>query len=175
MRILRIVWIWLQIIGGVVALVAIAWLLMQWVFHLKLLSVQTGSMRPSFVPGDALVLQQTSLAPSVGMVVSYRSSRNPNEVITHRVVRLLPAKNSFQTKGDALTVADPIVRDSLLVGRVTAVLPDMGHVLNWFRSWPGLIVCVYVPVAAVAASELYRLERQYNRLRLYQLYEKQVV
>jgi signal peptidase I len=176
MWLLRAVWLWLQVVGGAVTIAAVLWLGVQSLFHLRLLDVQTGSMRPSFVPGDALVMQSIGgevLQP--GMVVSYRSSRNPNELITHRVVRVLPATHSFQTKGDALTVADPVVRDSLLVGHITTVLPGMGRIFDLVRSWPGLILLVYLPVTAISIQELYRLERVYFRSRLYRLYEKQMV
>lgn len=168
MRGLRILWIWAQVGGAVLATLAIMWLSAQWLFHLKILSVQTGSMRPSFSPGDALLLQR--IQPSQlqhGTIVSYRSSRSPNELVTHRLVRV--GQGSFQTKGDALTIPDPVVRDSLLVGRVTAVLPGMGRLLNWLRSWPGLIAFVYVPVGMVVAGELYRLERYYRSRHIYQL------
>jgi signal peptidase len=170
MRLLKALWMWLQICGALVATVAILWLSAQWAFHLKLLTVQTGSMRPTFKPGDALLLQRVdSSALKSGVVVSYRSSRNPNELVTHRVSQVHQGQGSFQTKGDALTVPDPTVRDSLLIGRVTTVLPGMGKLLNWLRSWPGLIVCVYTPVGIIAVSELYRLERSYTKSRAYHL------
>jgi hypothetical protein len=109
------------------------------------------------------------------MIVSYKSARNPNELVTHRAVRVINGGESFQTKGDALTVADPTVRGSLLTGRVVAVLPGMGKLLDWLHSWPGLVICVYLPVTAITFQELYRLERHYFRSRLYQLRGHQVV
>lgn len=156
---LRLLWAWLQIAGGAVAALAICWLLAQSAFHLRLLDVQTGSMVPSFRPGDALVMQRVSTA-KIGDVVSYRSPRNSNELVTHRVVKT--SAGNFQTKGDALTAPDPAVRSSLLAGKVIAVLPRMGRVLGWLQTWPGLVVCVYLPALAVAAEELIRLERRYR-------------
>ncbi len=168
MRVIRAIWLWLQLVGGALALAAISWLIAQATFHLRLLDVQTGSMRPTFRPGDALIMHRASGEPRVGVVVSYKSTRNPNELITHRVVGISPKTGRFQTKGDRLSTADPPVRDSLLVGQVVAVLPNMGRVLSWLQSWPGLVVCVYAPAAAIAASELYRFERNYSK-RLYRL------
>jgi signal peptidase len=176
MQAFKAVWSWLQVVGGVVALVAVCWLTAQWAFHLHFLNVQTGSMRPTFQPGDALIMQQASMgAARVGDVVSYRSSRNPNELITHRVVRVYPETHSFQTQGDALDVADPRVQDSLLAGRVVAILPGMGRVLGWLQSWPGLVVCVYIPAAAIGISELRRFERHYHCAESYRLNKPQVV
>jgi len=125
-------------------------------------------MVPTFRPGDMLIMQRTqpqNIHP--GTVVSYRSSRNPNELVTHRVVQA--SSKSFQTKGDALSTPDPGVKDSLLVGRVVAVLPRMGRVLTWVQSVPGLVVCVYLPAAIIATQELIRLERAYAKSHIYRL------
>jgi signal peptidase I len=165
---LKFVWAWLQIAGGAVAAMAICWLAAQYAFHLRLLSVQTGSMRPSFHPHDALIMRRiTPDQLRVGMVVSYRSSHNPNELVTHRVVRV--TAQGFQTQGDALNMPDPMVQNSLLVGRVAVVLPRMGTPLDWLHTWPGLVACVYVPAAAIAISELRRMERSFAR-RCYMLH-----
>lgn len=170
MRLLKLLWTWLQVVGAAVAVVAVLWLGAQTLFHVKLLSVQTASMRPTFAPDDALIMRRIDPGQiKPGMIVSYRSARNPNELVTHRVVQAIPDKQSFRTKGDALGTADPAVRGSLLVGQVVTVLPGMGKILNWLRSWPGLIACVYVPVAAIAIQELYKLEQSYVRSRQYQL------
>ncbi|MEJ0073791.1 MAG: S26 family signal peptidase [Candidatus Saccharibacteria bacterium] len=173
MRILKAVWLWLQVAGGTLALIAVCWLAAQFAFHLKLLNVQTGSMRPAFRPGDALIMQAGREAPKVGRIVSYHSSRNPKELVTHRVVKA--GSGSFQTKGDALTAPDPPVRDSLLAGRIIAVLPGMGRVLGWLTTLPGLIACVYIPAAVIAIQELIRLERRLARTPVYRLWRSQVV
>ncbi|HSX05645.1 MAG TPA: signal peptidase I [Candidatus Saccharimonadales bacterium] len=173
-QLLRAVWLWLQVSGAVVAAVAVGWMSAQYAFHLKLLNVQTGSMRPTFSPGDALIMQH--IAPTnlrVGMIVSYHSSRNPNELVTHRITAIFPEKQSFQTKGDRLGHPDPTVRDTLLVGRVVAILPDLGRPLNWLRTWPGLITSVYTPVVAIAISELYKLECSLSP-RIYRLRQRMI-
>jgi len=160
--------------GGVLAGGALCWLVIQYAFHLKLLNVQTGSMYSAFRPGDALVLQReraSELRP--GMVVAYRSIRNPSEMITHRLIRITPG--TFQTKGDALAVPDPQAQTSLLVGRVTAVLPGTGRVLGWLATWPGLVACMYIPAAFIVRAELVRLEWSYRKVQRYQLYKAQMV
>lgn len=149
---------------------AIAWLIVQSVFGLRLLAVQTGSMRPTFKPGDALILKRSSFeAIQQGQVVAYRSSRNPDELISHRVVAVDAATRRFQTQGDAVSVADPAVGANLLVGHMLAILPGLGTMLNWLRTLPGLITCVYLPAIFIAIGELRRLERQYRRFRVYQV------
>ena len=174
MWLLRFTWHWLQIVGGIVATLAIAWLIAALVWHLKLLNVQTGSMTPTFRPADALILQKmpaSKLKP--GMIVSYKSSRNPNELVTHRVVTI--GTKGFQTKGDALTRPDPAVHNSLLVGRVISVLPHLGKLLSWIQTLPGLMVCVYIPALAIITQELIRLERHYAKSHIYRLAPNDIV
>jgi signal peptidase I len=164
MQLLRVLWLWLQAAGILVAIIAVCWLGAQACLHLRILDVQTGSMQPTFAPDDALIMQRLDVsALRPGMIVSYRSSRNPNDLITHRVAWVSSDGKSFRTKGDALGTLDPPVRSSLLVGRVVTILPGMGKILHWLRSWPGLITCVYIPVAAIIFQELYRLECHYTR------------
>lgn len=164
LRLLKIILHWLQAFATTLACLALFWLSAQHLFHLHILSVQTGSMRPTFRPGDALLMQNTNVSKlQVGQVVSYRSARNPNELITHRLVRVDSAHEIFQTKGDVLHAPDPAVRNTLLVGRVVAILPGLGRTLSWFHTWPALILCVYLPAAAITITELVRLERHYHR------------
>ena len=147
-------------------LLAGAWLGLQAVFRLQLLSVQTTSMRPTFDRGDMVVVQKTGI-PSLGAVITYKSPKNPRELISHRVIRIFPSQQSVQTKGDALSSPDPVITDRLIVGQVRLVLPHLGSVLGWLTSWPGLAVCVYLPATSLLWSELKRLERYYAKFRTY--------
>ncbi len=171
---LRLFLTWVQACSATLVCVASVWLVAQFTFHLKLLNVQTNSMRPAFQHGDALILRRaTSESLHPGMVVSYRSSRNPNELVTHRVVQI--DGDAFRTKGDALQVSDPTVRNSLLVGRVIGVVPGFGKVLGWLISWPGLTLCVYMPLASLLVTEVRRLSLHYMHTAKYSLYKAQVV
>lgn len=172
----RFIWRWLQISLATVAMCAALWLAAQYMFGLRLLAVQTGSMEPVFRPGDALIMQKAGLASiKVGQIVSYKSPRNPRELITHRVVAIDYQRQRFQTKGDRLSVADPPVRAGLLVGKVINILPGLGGVLTWLHSWPALVLCVYIPGIAIGLSELLRLERYMHRWLPYQLPGRQVL
>jgi len=174
MPLFRLLLSWLRACGVITAAVALIWPVVQLGFHLRLLNVQTGSMQPTFRRGDALVMRRIgSKELHSGMIVSYRSSRNPNELITHRVIKVTAA--AFQTKGDALTNPDPAVRGSLAVGKVVAVVPGLGKLLSWSSTWLGLGVTVYLPTGLLLISELTRLEHHYRNATKYVLYKAQVV
>jgi len=158
----------LRLMGVVLGVSALIWLLLSCVLGIRLLNVQTASMRPTFRPGDGLLMQKiapTKLQP--GMIVSYHSPRNPNELVTHRVVLVTTA--AFQTKGDALSGPDPVVRGSLLAGRVVAVIPGLGRLLGWLASWTGLVIVIYIPVGVLVVYEVMRLRQYYRRTTKYTL------
>lgn len=130
----------------------------------NLLSVQTASMAPSLKPGDAVIIRPAAwreLRP--GDIVGYRSPRDPNLVISHRLIRVDRRTGQLITAGDALRAEDPAFSSTLLIGRATAVLPKFGLVLAALRQPPGLALALYLPAAAVIAAETRRLARVYAR------------
>lgn len=157
-------------VGVSVAVVAITttsgWLGVQRLWHVQLLSVQTNSMSPTFSRGDAVVVHK-GVTLQLGSVVTYRSPKNLNMLISHRVVKLWPASHTLQTKGDALSSPDPAITSRLVMGQVVAVLPGLGRICGVLTSWPGLILAIYVPAAGIVWSELRRLERHFVRQRTY--------
>ena len=128
---------------------------------LRLYSVQTDSMTPALQPGDlAISIKPARLQP--GDIISYRSSNNSGQIISHRLVQTLPAKGYVITKGDNLSYPDPAVPYSSITGKTIKVIPEMGHAINALRSPVGLIGLVYLPALALAAYELSRLMSHFN-------------
>lgn len=161
MYMLRAVGHWLSVVAAAIAFLALMWLLAQAVFHVRILNVQTGSMQPTFRPGDALIMQQIPQSQiDRGMIVAYHSSHYDNQLVTHRVVQT--NATSLRTKGDALSTIDPMVAKSQVSGRVVTVLPGLGKLLGFIQTVPGLIVCVYLPAGAVVMGELRRLYTHYS-------------
>lgn len=160
MCLLKLLAVWLQAWACTLVAVAGMWLVLQYVGGWRLLQVQTDSMRPGIRPGDVLVMRP--VAPQYvqpGMVVSYPSAHLHGELVTHRVFKL--QGTVLWTKGDALHTADPPVSTQLVHGQIVAVLPRMGAVFGWLRTWQGLAICVYVPAGAIVWSELRRLRHSY--------------
>ena len=137
----------------------------------RLLSVQSPSMRPTFQPGDALIVTPVkSHQLRVGQVISYRSPRDPRLVISHRLVKVDRPTGWLTTQGDALRTADQPFPPNLVVGRATAVAPGLGRLLDWLHRPIGLLLMVYLPALALIISETLRLAAHFNRpysVRLY--------
>ena len=135
----------------------------------KLLSVQTASMVPTFRPGDALIVAPAAWQSlRVGEVISYASPRDPQVIISHRLVKMDKAKSLLTTAGDARQTPDPVFPATAVIGRVVAIAPGLGNLLNMLRIPWVMILVVFVPSAVLLYAELVRLMK-YITKPLYQI------
>jgi len=76
----------------------------------RTVTVLSGSMRPTFSPGDVIVVTpERARDLRTGQVISYRIPIDGRPIETHRVVRILAHGDEpiVQTKGDANNALDP--------------------------------------------------------------------
>jgi signal peptidase len=135
---------------------------------LQIFSVQTGSMSPGIMPGDAVLvrIQPVSITHLyAGEIISYRSLKDPDAIVTHRLIHVNRSRSLLTTKGDALEQPDPVFPADRVVGVVVTSIPFAGHMFNFMRRPVGLILSVYVPAAILVAGEVRRLMRHYAALR----------
>ena len=102
-------------------------------------TVLSGSMRPTFSPGDMVIVTPEPVSSvRVGHVISYKMPVGVHQVETHRIVRVLQGgvHPVVQTRGDANNANDPwtakLEGDTAWRHRVT--IPKLGYVVNAFRS-----------------------------------------
>jgi signal peptidase I len=118
-------------------------------------TVLSGSMRPTFSPGDTVIVTSEPVsAVRVGQVISYQVPVGAHQVETHRVIRILQAGPHpvIQTQGDANNHPDPWTArlEGTTAWRLSAVVPHLGYVVNWLRS-PILRMAAIVVVPALLA------------------------
>lgn len=132
------------------------------------LAVQTASMVPVFAPGDAVVIQWLDRQYEPGEVISYRSRKDPRQIISHRIVAIDNKLQQLVTKGDNLHEPDPPIRNWDVLGKVVYVIPVAGHALNFLYTWLGLVLLVYLPALLVLWFEVRRVcvvpNQRYGRL-----------
>ena len=76
----------------------------------RTVTVLSGSMRPTFSPGDVIVVTpEPARDLRAGQVISYHIPVDGRPVVTHRVVRVIEPGDEpiVQTKGDANNAVDP--------------------------------------------------------------------
>jgi signal peptidase len=129
---------WAATFGAIAAFAGVAVLP-----HLGLyrtLTVLTASMKPTFSPGDVVVVRPEPIQDlEVGQVISYQVPVGAHQVETHRVVKILSGAGTtspvIQTKGDNNTVVDPWAAQlsGTTVYRLVAVVPKAGYAINFMR------------------------------------------
>lgn len=139
----------------------------------KLLSIQSGSMKPAMNQGGLVGVTPVSEADlRVGDVITFINPADKNTTITHRVAALSgSAGQSITTKGDANLAADVPISDALLIGRKRFYVPFLGSFLDFVRQPIGLLLLIYIPALAVIAAEIRRLAAYYKAKEPYVLPE----
>ncbi|MGN6634908.1 MAG: signal peptidase I [Oryzihumus sp.] len=134
----------------------------------QLLIVTSGSMVPTFSPGDVVLVEQRrpdQLHP--GMIVTFQAPGAP-ELTTHRIMamRHLPQGTFIQTKGDANPAPDPNLSPVTSVfGVLTGSVPWVGRWLVFYQSDRGRLLILGGPLALIALSQLLNLVQGAGRLR----------
>jgi signal peptidase I len=107
----------------------------------RTLTVLSASMKPTFSPGDIVVVRPEPIERlRVGQVISYAVPVGAHQVETHRVVKILRGQGTttpvVQTKGDNNTVVDPWTAqlNGPTIWRLEAVVPKVGYAINLMRN-----------------------------------------
>lgn len=132
----------------------------------KFLSVQSGSMVPTYHKGDLVVDMRVPVQQlAVGDVVTYTNPRLFNgEPITHRIIQTPSNDNDqqFVTKGDANPAADPPIKAHNIIGKVGFSVPLLGFLFDFVRKPLGLLILIYVPAITIVVAEIRRLMKYYQ-------------
>ncbi|HUN79319.1 MAG TPA: signal peptidase I [Solirubrobacteraceae bacterium] len=122
-------------------------------------TVLSGSMRPTFSPGDMVIdTPEPVSAVRVGQVISYQVPVGIHQVETHRVVSILQggAHPTIQTQGDANNYHDPWTAklEGDTAWRMRAVIPHLGYVVNVLRGPTLRLAAILLAPALLAALVL---------------------
>jgi signal peptidase I len=152
----RVGWVWGQ--RALLALAVALFLAIALLPRLGLyrpVTVLSGSMRPTFSPGDMVIVTPEPVsAVRVGQVISYKVPTGIHQVETHRIVRILRGGSHpvVQTQGDANNWPDPWTAklEGTTAWRMRAVVPSLGYVVNWLRGGSLRTAAIIVAPALLA-------------------------
>ena len=121
------------------------------ILGLRLMSIQTPSMKPTINDGDLVV--STQVDPSdlrKEDIITYWTVINGERVLnTHRITNIYDGDGFliFETKGDANTTADPLtVHEKEIVGVYRFRIPGVGKIFDYLKTGTGFFVVVVIPV-----------------------------
>ncbi len=129
------------------------------------LTVLTGSMEPTYSPGDMIVVRgvkDVDREVQVGDAVTFQPVSDDPALITHRVVSksFSSSGTSFTTRGDANGADDDPIVAAQIKGVVMYSVPWVGHVSLWLGEKRGLAISVVaVALLGYAAVMILRPNR----------------
>lgn len=126
-------------------------------FNYQFFLVQSGSMEPSIITGDVIIVKpsHTYHQNDVVTFVDYNQ-----RVVTHRIIEIQEKNNGLNliTKGDANRVQDNAqITPNQIIGKVVLTLPRLGYLITFGRSKLGLILLVIIPAALIIYGESRKL------------------
>lgn len=135
-------------------------------------TVLTGSMNPTFKPGDMIWIKPVASSPETsvasGQVVTYRPTSGGDETITHRVIgKNTGTETTYITRGDYFG-SDDSSDEQILAEQIVGVvhsptqalgvdsiihldaIPKAGYALAWIDGLPGVLTFLPVGILTVA-------------------------
>jgi signal peptidase len=132
-------------------------------FFSPLIVVEGNSMSPAIRDADAVFVTAADPANlDVGDIITFKDPETPSQVIMHRIISIEDDSGEVYavTKGDANQISDPYpIPVDNVTGKVSAVLPKAGLLLDYLKSPYGFILCVIIPFALLS---LYLICRWYQ-------------
>lgn len=117
--------------------------------------VHTGSMEPTYMPGDVVVDAPPTGRYHAGEVLTFRHSDLSSDVVTHRVTAVTAA-GTIHTKGDANRSADVWdIRPDQVQGRAIGDVKYVGYALVFLRQPTGAAAIATVMFAIVMLWQLF--------------------
>jgi len=100
--------------------------------------VHTGSMAPTYKPGDLVIDRPARGTPKPGQVITFRHSADTPDVVTHRVFAIT-ANGLIRTKGDANLKPDAWqIAPHMIQGSVIKGIPRAGFMLVFLKQPTGI-------------------------------------
>ena len=115
--------------------------------------VQSGSMEPSIMTGDIIVINRQKQYFN-NDVITFKDSQE--RVITHRIVDI--NQDKISTKGDANRTSDPeTINQNMVLGKVIVVISKLGYVVSFTKTLPGVILLIVIPCLILMGDEIIKV------------------
>jgi signal peptidase len=119
-----------------------------WFQGYRMYVVHTGSMTPTYRPGDIVVDRPNPSTYTAGEVITFRHSDLSSDVVTHRVVSV--NAQGIHTKGDANATPDAwTIRPDQVRGQAVLDIRRAGYVAVYFQQPAGIASVVTVVAGAM--------------------------
>ena len=117
--------------------------------------IQSGSMEPTIMTGDVILINVRPHQVKTGDIITFRDPKD--RVITHRVLKIIDASGTEQifTKGDNNQSADPFaITGDRIIGKYLYRVPKLGLLLVQFHKPIGSVSLVITVLALAFLPDL---------------------
>lgn len=126
------------------------------IFGYRCFTNSSNSMTPFITTGSLTIVHPADFYEVGESISYYLISGNQAEIITHRITAI--GGNVYVTKGDANQINDrELVPARLVIGKVIMVIPGLGYILSFVKSFWGTVLTIWLPVALIVAAEWIRI------------------
>ncbi len=127
-------------------------------FSYKPYIIQSGSMEPSIMTGDVVLVKKQNTY-SLNDVVTFK---NNNRVSTHRIIE--ENNDLFVTKGDANQIKDSEeIKSNQIFGKVVMTLPKLGYIVSFGRSPKGFFLLFFIPGIIIVFNEFKNIKKAFEK------------
>lgn len=123
--------------------------------------VLSGSMEPTFGPGDIIYVDHVDpYTLREGDIITFHENLKGGRVFTHRIVEVVEDERGtlFRTKGDANEDVDPnLVHPSQVIAVHEFSVPGYGRVVASARGPTGFLLLIVMPAALIIVNEVRRI------------------
>jgi signal peptidase I len=138
----------------------------------EIMTVLSGSMEPGIKTGAIIAVQ--SVKPEqqgtfkAGDIITYKSTDDLNNLITHRIVKVHRSGNDVEyiTKGDNNDEQDPnpIPSANVVAQYAGFTIPLLGYFLTWVKSTVGIVAMMIIPGFILIISTFFSLYKSIMRI-----------
>lgn len=149
---------------------------------IKILSVQTDSMKDTIMPGDLIIDAEIKDASElkIGDIITYWTIIEGKRVLnTHRIINIYDGGNFriFETQGDNTTIADALtVHENEIEGKYVFRIPGVGKAVDYMQTPLGFFLVVVLPVLIFFIYHLiqfFRVLFEYQNVKMLIKYEQE--
>jgi signal peptidase len=136
------------------------------IFGFQMFIVKSGSMEPKIHTGS-VVIDHTATNYKLKNVITFKIA-NSRDTVTHRIVQIntKDGVTSYRVKGDANSTPDPgPVLKSNVVGKVLFSIPELGYLIAFIRTLPGLIIFIAIPGIIIISDEIANIKDEVRKIR----------
>jgi len=114
------------------------------------------SMKPLINSGSLTVVKKKPFYNRGDMITYYALINGRQEIITHRIYRI--GGNVYLTKGDNNAAIDGYkVLPRLVIGKVVAIIPNLGYVFSFAKSPLGVVLTIIGPALLLCGTEIIKI------------------